>query len=418
MSSPEAIACLSFVVLLPVLLSLRKTGVAGISSFCLASLLSALAALARIADGSAHGAFLETGSTALTIAAGLIILNGLQEFLGQKPLGLRLLLAILSGLLLLLASLLPYAGRTAALEIIDASVGASIYMLAGFTVLHSCAKERAIAPYLLLCSFAAFATTALNIMRIFWIDGHLGILGAVEPRLWETSLLTLRLLAMPLFFLCVVLMLHGRIITGLRHLVAHDDLTGALSRRAFMAEFERIIAANAAAGRQTAFMLLDLDRFKQINDAYGHAGGDVALAHFARVVRSGLAGRGTLGRLGGEEFGIVIAGINRLDATKVAGEICSIVRTMPARTDTHLDIALTVSIGVAMADPTNTPAEIMLQADAALYEAKALGRDRVSIASSFQAPVTGSARALAGAAAQMRAAAGTVLPNRPISRAG
>jgi diguanylate cyclase (GGDEF)-like protein len=209
-----------------------------------------------------------------------------------------------------------------------------------------------------------------------------------------------------LFFLGIILMLHGWMIASLRHMIAHDDLTGALSRRAFMTAFERMFSTAVGSGRQTAFMLLDLDRFKQINDLHGHAGGDAALVHFTQTVRETLAGRGILGRLGGEEFGIALVGVGRLEVTEIAETICTAVRTTPVRASKGTDIGLTVSIGIAMVDPGGSLADAMVQADVALYEAKALGRDRLSIAGSLHAASVASARALAGAAAQMRAAVG------------
>jgi len=223
---------------------------------------------------------------------------------------------------------------------------------------------------------------------------------------------------MPLFFLGVILLLHGWMIANLRHLIAHDELTGALSRRAFMAEYERMFRVASGSGRQTTLMLLDLDRFKQVNDLHGHAGGDAALVHFTRTVRATLAGRGILGRLGGEEFGIAIAGIGRPEAGAIADAICAAVRTTPASGLKGADIALTVSIGVAIAEPGGALADVMVQADMALYEAKAMGRDRSSIADSLQAASSASARALAGAAAQMRAAATIAVTSaQPLSKA-
>jgi diguanylate cyclase (GGDEF)-like protein len=201
-------------------------------------------------------------------------------------------------------------------------------------------------------------------------------------------------------------------------LIAHDELTGALSRRAFMAECERMSNAAAGFGRQTAFMLLDLDRFKQINDQHGHAGGDAALGHFTRIVKQTLAGRGHLGRLGGEEFGIVLTGVGRPEAVALAEAICSAVRTTPASNGKGRAIPLTVSIGIAIAEPGGALADLMMQADLALYEAKATGRDRLSIANSLEAASAASARALAGAAAQMRAAAMAVTSAQPLSNVG
>ncbi|MCV9960986.1 GGDEF domain-containing protein [Pararhizobium sp. BT-229] len=414
MSFLSAIAVISLVVTFPVLLSLRKTGVPGISNFCTACGLSALSAGTCLTSAIAPMWLPAVVGSTLMIAAGLKTLDGFREFLGQKPLGLGSLVTTLAGAVLVLAIFSFGIDSPAARASFSAALGGLIYSLTGVTIMRHWSKERAIVPYMIFCCVAAFAVTALHIMRVIADTADFA-----EPHLWMTALMAARLLIVPLFFLGVILMLHGWMIASLRHMIAHDDLTGALSRRAFMTKFERMFATAARSNRQTAFMLLDLDRFKQINDLHGHAGGDAALAHFTGIVRETLGGHGIFGRLGGEEFGIGLAGIGRLEAAAIAEAICAAVRTTPARTVKETNIALTVSIGIAMADPGNTLAEVMVQADMALYEAKAMGRDRLSIASSLQAPPAASARALAGAAAQMRAAATIAnAPTQPLANTG
>lgn len=419
MSFLPAIAVIALVLMFPVLLSLRKTGVPGIARFCLACILSTLSAGTCLTPDIAPMWFPTVVGSTLMVAAGVIALDGLREFLGRKPLGFWPLAATLATTAMMLAFFSYSIDSPAARASVSAAMVGLIYSLAGVTIMRHWSKERAIAPYLLFCCIAAFAVAALHVMRFLAATIDFGALGDVaDPHIGMTALRAARLLIVPLFFLGVILMLHGWMIANLRHMIAYDDLTGALSRRAFMAEFERIFSTTAASGRQTAFMLLDLDRFKQINDLHGHAGGDAALAHFTRTVRAALAGRGILGRLGGEEFGVVLAGIGRLEAAAIAEEICAAVRTAPANSGKGMSIALTVSIGVAMAEAGGTLAEVMVQADVALYEAKALGRDRLSIASSFHTASSASARVLAGAAAQMRAAASAVTSTQPLSSTG
>ncbi|MBP1857408.1 GGDEF domain-containing protein [Rhizobium herbae] len=418
MSFLSAIAVISLVVMFPVLLSLRTTGVPGIARFCAACALAALAASVSLAASVAPAWFHTVGGATLTVAACLLTLKGFREFLGRPPLGIWPVAITLAGLTMVLL-FFSYAVESLAARVsVGAGFSSLICLLIGASIVRHWPKERAIAPYMLFCCVTAFAVATLHALRAATVTTGFDAFGSAAEPLWTTAILAARALVMPLFFLGIILMLHGWVIANLRHMIAHDDLTGALSRRAFMTELERIFSAEKASGRQTAFMLLDLDRFKQINDLHGHAGGDVALAHFTRTVRETLAGRGILGRLGGEEFGIAMRGIGRLEAAEIAEAICTAVRTTPASAK-GTSIAMTVSIGIAMADPGGSLAEAMVQADVALYEAKAMGRDRLSIAGSLHAASAASARALAGAAAQMRAAtAGAIGPARPLSSTG
>lgn len=413
MSFLSAIAVISLLVMFPMLLSLRKTGVPGVASFCAACLLTAFAASMALAASIAPAWLHSIVGGTLIAGAGLLMLQGFQQFLGRKPLGAWPMTIILAGVASALMLFRYGTDSHSARIIIGTGLLSLTCFLMGVTILRHWPRQQTLAPYMLYCCVMAFLVAALHGLRVATVvTGLGGIDGVLDAPLWTSAFFAARLLIMPLFFLGIILMLHGWMIASLRHVIAHDDLTGALSRRAFMTAFEQMFSVEAGSNRQTAFMLLDLDRFKQINDLHGHAGGDVALVHFTRTVRETLAGRGILGRLGGEEFGIALAGIGRLEAAEIAETICKAVRTTPAFANKDTEIGLTVSIGIAMADPGGSPADAMVRADVALYEAKALGRDRLSIAGSLQAASVASARALAGAAAQMRAAVG---PANPLS---
>ncbi len=407
MSFLSAIAVISLSLMFPVLLSLRKTGVPGIASFCAACLLTALAASVTLAASVVPAWFHTVFGGALIVTAGLLILRGFLQFLGRNPLGAWPIVAILSGVIVILL-VFSYAGNSHSARIVMGNGILSLTcVLIGAAILRHWPREQAIAPYMLFCCVMVFLVAILHAFRVATVATGLDVMdGALPPPIWTTAFLAARLLIMPLFFLGIILMLHGWMLANLRRIIAHDDLTGALSRRAFMTAFEQMFSTAAGSRQQTAFMLLDLDRFKQINDLHGHAGGDAALVHFTRIVKKVLDGRGILGRLGGEEFGIALANTGRLDAAEIAEAICTAVRTTPTRADKGTEIGLTVSIGIAMADPGGSLADVMVQADMALYEAKALGRDRLSMAGSLHAASVASARALAGAAAQMRAAVG------------
>jgi diguanylate cyclase (GGDEF)-like protein len=151
------------------------------------------------------------------------------------------------------------------------------------------------------------------------------------------------------------------------------------NRRAFEAEAKRILLRAARDRTFTALLLLDLDRFKSINDTWGHAVGDLALVSFAKTLAEQLRGGDVLGRLGGEEFAVALVG-NRMDQAAILAErVRRAVAAVPIPV-AQTSIGITVSIGVAAVRGAAALDALLAQADAALYRAKAGGRNRVELA--------------------------------------
>ncbi len=158
-----------------------------------------------------------------------------------------------------------------------------------------------------------------------------------------------------------------------------DPLTGVLNRRGFEAEAERMLLRAGRDGSSTALLMLDLDHFKAVNDSWGHPVGDLALQSVARTLTEELRGGDVLGRLGGEEFAIALAG-NRTDQAAVLAERARrAVGSLAIRHGEAL-VQVTVSVGVAAHRGMTTLDKLMAHADAALYRAKSAGRNRVELA--------------------------------------
>ena len=167
--------------------------------------------------------------------------------------------------------------------------------------------------------------------------------------------------------------------TELRLLADTDPLTETLNRRRFMALAAKQAQRAAAHGWPLAMLMLDLDHFKSINDRLGHEGGDLALRHFANVVRSSLRAPALFGRLGGEEFAVLLPDCDLDSAVRVAERLCGLVREKPPAVDGE-GLRLSVSIGAAVLTPPEATADrLMKRADEALYAAKRGGRDRVAV---------------------------------------
>ncbi|MBN3810981.1 sensor domain-containing diguanylate cyclase [Paraburkholderia sp. Ac-20347] len=156
----------------------------------------------------------------------------------------------------------------------------------------------------------------------------------------------------------------------------HDALTGALSRRYFLDLLRREIDAAYAQGKPLCMAIADLDHFKQINDRFGHPAGDRALQHFASTCRAALRSDDAVGRLGGEEFGILLPGTSLSTARDVIDRLRREVKSSPCA-ELPAESNLSVSIGVTeLAASQDQPERLMSRADLALYMAKAGGRDR------------------------------------------
>ncbi|HEU0230725.1 MAG TPA: diguanylate cyclase [Burkholderiaceae bacterium] len=166
----------------------------------------------------------------------------------------------------------------------------------------------------------------------------------------------------------------------LRELALLDGLTKLPNRRCFMqqidAELERIKREN---GKPAAVLMCDLDHFKGINDRWGHVTGDVALQHFSGILQTHLRKSDVAGRVGGEEFAIMLRATDLAEASGFARRLQGRMRQTPLEQGGHV-IPITLSIGIAIMGTADPDAmSVLSRSDAALYEAKAKGRDCIEL---------------------------------------
>jgi diguanylate cyclase (GGDEF)-like protein len=157
-----------------------------------------------------------------------------------------------------------------------------------------------------------------------------------------------------------------------------DPLTGLPNRRAFLQDAEQLRAMQVARGHAIAVLMIDLDRFKSINDRYGHSVGDRVLQIFADTAREHLRAFDLVGRLGGEEFAVVIANGDCANAAMVAERIRSDFADAACLVDGYR-VEATASVGLALIDRPADEVSLLGEADRALYRAKDLGRNRVEV---------------------------------------
>ena len=160
----------------------------------------------------------------------------------------------------------------------------------------------------------------------------------------------------------------------LRHLAQHDALTGLPNRRSFNSRLDREIALAASAGGRLALLCLDLDRFKEVNDLFGHAAGDALLQSVARCTDGVLNDDHMLARLGGDEFAIILPGLNDPAAAgRIAESIIDAFRAKKEGADNSGLVSTSIGIAIYPDDALDRES-LMNHADTALYRAKVEGR--------------------------------------------
>lgn len=272
-------------------------------------------------------------------------------------------------------------------------VVAALATMLGVAYLES-ASQVALVPFVLIAfSFAIFrlSTRSLIFLALAFLGSYLCIIALhanrpADPHALRTELMQWCVLTLSLPGLILV----GKQIQSLRQLLrvtrtqlehyeeksVRDELTGLYNRRQIQIELARAKDEAAARGTPFSICLIDVDRFKEINDCNGHLVGDAILREFARVASNSIRDTDVLGRYGGDEF------IQILPDTDTKGAVMHAERL---RVRAHfLDFGkmleqkhISLSIGVAQYRPGDTMTDLIARADAALYQAKQLGRNRV-----------------------------------------
>jgi diguanylate cyclase (GGDEF)-like protein len=207
----------------------------------------------------------------------------------------------------------------------------------------------------------------------------------LDPQVQGTTAQT----SLMLGFIAMTLLVNGgfcgmvllRLIGRLRHLSLHDPLTGLPNRRSLLAALADEHRRLARGGRPYALLTMDVDHFKRVNDAHGHGGGDAALVHIAGVIRGVSRASDRPARIGGEEFVLLLPATDAAGARHLGERLLRTLRERPLQHG-GATLHLTLSIGIAVvgragAETEQELAALWKRADAALYAAKAQGRDRL-----------------------------------------
>jgi diguanylate cyclase (GGDEF)-like protein len=181
------------------------------------------------------------------------------------------------------------------------------------------------------------------------------------------------------FHLALAALLAARMMTDLRRLSRYDGLTELLNRRAIDELLQDEARRSNRSNRPFSVLMIDADYFKAINDRLGHACGDDALRHLARILRDQMRDVDRVGRFGGEEFIVLLPATTATEALSVAERLRNELARRPWSWQGET-LSLTVSTGVAAWRGAHDTIDLVLKrADAALYRAKSLGRDRFEL---------------------------------------
>jgi diguanylate cyclase (GGDEF)-like protein len=313
-------------------------------------------------------------ANALLFTSYALTWNGARVFERRTPLPGSL---FAGATLWALASLVPGFGASPPLQaLLSALVIASFIWLTAHEFWRG-REERLVSRWPAILILFAYGVvflvrTPLSMLAPFWSTKHDALASA-----WLTVLSTEALLAAISMAFVFVAMAKERMELGYRTAAMKDPLTGLLNRGAFLEEAEKLTLLQVRRERPVAVFMVDLDGFKEINDRFGHTVGDCVLRLFAETMTANLRSSDLVGRLGGEEFAVLIADACRDNAFRVAERL----RRAFAKTGETVGgtlVGATASFGISIIqDPGETIGDLLTEADGALYRAKALGRNRV-----------------------------------------
>ncbi|HEX8483097.1 MAG TPA: diguanylate cyclase [Allosphingosinicella sp.] len=166
----------------------------------------------------------------------------------------------------------------------------------------------------------------------------------------------------------------------LQRIATTDALTGLWNRRHLLERMEAEIGRSRRGGRPLCVAFLDVDHFKRVNDEHGHPAGDEVLRVLAGLIRDSLRSSDVVGRMGGEEFAILMPETDRARAKLVCERLREKVATRPVRLPSGVELTMTLSTGIALLAGGEASDRLISRADSALYGAKAEGRNRVKLA--------------------------------------
>jgi diguanylate cyclase (GGDEF)-like protein len=387
MFSPVSIlvvTALSSILSILVLISLLSHAIAGVRRWLLANVLAIVSLMLFAAQNVAPAWLGIVVANQLLAATILLIYEGCNDFFdvrmghAQRWTGWIMWLGVMVGIAYFTYVVPDVHVRVV---IVSAFHAACCLAIAG-RVLLARPKDRPRYNYLFVVGAAALGAFGHTVRGAIYAVNPPAQAALLQPGPMQITFLALGILVLPSLCIGLVMMAHDRLAQRLERLARFDDLTGALSRKAFLATAaERLARAGQKGGREYV-AVVDVDHFKSVNDRYGHAAGDEVLRHFASIVRARIRDDDAFGRIGGEEFCLFCTAERIEDVTALVERLRKTVEATPCDVPGGV-LHYTFSAGIAMWDGREPLASLMARADGLLYAAKVAGRNCV------KAPVAG-----------------------------
>ena len=391
MSIPTAllsIAMLSCLMSLGVLGSLLRAQIPGIRRWFFAGGLD-IVTCALVLSGKSGATIIV--STSFLLTAALLALQGFRQFFYRPPV-MALECVVLAAVVVLLVYWTVGAPHVNARDAVVSAFLAYVRVMIAWTVQRYRPAGRPKYAYRFVASVALVGGAVHAVRFVIYGFGLVHETTFLQPTPLNVAFLGVATLTLPCLSVGMVMLAHDRLAQRMERLATIDDLTGALGRRAFVARAEALF--DQARGDRSALSIavLDIDYFKSINDRFGHAAGDEALAHVAATIAREIRKTDVLGRIGGEEFALLLPDTAKDEARRLTDRLREVVAAAVWQAPSG-DVACTFSAGVDEFGADDTLRSVMARADTALYAAKANGRNCVMAAPSvplrqdFPAPV-------------------------------
>ncbi|WP_229012221.1 GGDEF domain-containing protein [Paraburkholderia gardini] len=370
------VTVLSGVMAMAVLGSLLRAAIPGVGCWVVANALSIVALICFASQGHVHALLSILAANVLLAATALTGLEGFRRFLGRTGLpvaGLVGLVAVGAGIAYWTWVTPNFNARVALVSAFHAGINATIAVI----VLRKRPPERAKYSYYFVAVTASLFSAGHAVRGMTYGLGLLSQARLLESSAINIAFLALGILALPTLSIGMVMLAHDRMADRLRKLASIDDLTGAFARREFLARADALLRSAARTGTPVTFAAIDIDHFKSINDRCGHAAGDKVLMHFVSIVMEVVRTGDVFGRLGGEEFGVVCPATSAGEAVVLLNRLRDRLAASGYQSGSGAVLHYTFSVGVDQYRAGEPLSALMARADAALYLAKASGRNRV-----------------------------------------
>jgi diguanylate cyclase (GGDEF)-like protein len=381
---PLGMSALMSLMLLLLLGSLLRSGVAGVPEWFAANLALVIALPLLLLRGKVPDVISIVAANMLMAGSGVMYYAGYARFLRRPvdwPVMAGGLAAVSAALIYWRYAVDSIPVRVLVTTLFTAAMSGAVALL----VLRNRPTGRSAYPYWLTSVMALIFGASEAGRGVYFMM----LSGASSPSMFVTTgsvvFLVIASAFMPAMSMCAMMMVHETLLGDARDSANRDFLTGALSRQGF----ETIARTRFAEGRRTglpaSLLIIDLDGFKSINDAFGHAGGDQILREFVQIAGTHLRRGDVLGRIGGEEFAVLLPETEPGDALRVAERLRKAVAAQTVMTDAG-PCRYSISGGIAGWQAGETFDRLSMRADNALYSAKDAGRDRMCVHQATDSP--------------------------------